>query len=154
MTKVDRASMAHSLEVRVPLLDHELVEWTTGIEPGLKLKGGEGKYILKKAMEPHLPREVLYRTKMGFTAPTDHWFKNELRERLAGLHRESRLADCGLFDMSFVKKMVEEHKKGINKFSSPLWSLMVFDAFLGKTLSDEVPRVGSPEDLSSQGTWR
>ena len=76
LTKVDRASMAHSLEVRVPLLDHKFVEWISGLPVSYKLRGQEGKYILKKALEPHLPRDVLYRPKMGFGVPLGKWFRN------------------------------------------------------------------------------
>ena len=78
-TKVDRASMAHSLEVREPLMDHPLVEWLATLPSSLKVRGGEGKWLLKKAMEPHLPRDVLYRPKMGFAVPLARWFRGPLR---------------------------------------------------------------------------
>src|SRR5678810_988766 len=68
-TSVDRASMAHSLEVREPLMDHPLVEWLSSLPPDFKLRNGEGKYLLKKALEPYLPNEILYRRKMGFAVP-------------------------------------------------------------------------------------
>ena len=79
LTKVDRASMAHSLEVRVPLLDHELIEWVSGLPSSIKLRGGEGKYIFKKALEPHLPNDILYRNKMGFSMPLARWLRGPLR---------------------------------------------------------------------------
>ena len=78
-TKVDRASMAHSLEVREPLMDHPLVEWLATLPSSLKMRGQEGKYLLKKAMEPQLPHEVLYRPKMGFAVPLARWFRGPLR---------------------------------------------------------------------------
>ena len=78
-TKVDRASMAHSLEVREPLMDHPLVEWLATLPSSLKLRGSEGKYLLKKAMEPHLPHDILYRPKMGFAVPLARWFRGPLR---------------------------------------------------------------------------
>ena len=81
-TKVDRASMAHSLEVREPLMDHPLVEWLATLPSSLKVRGQEGKYLLKKAMEPHLPREIMYRPKMGFAVPLASWFRGPLRERV------------------------------------------------------------------------
>ena len=88
-TKVDRASMAHSLEVREPLMDHPLVEWLATLPSSLKVQGQEGKYLLKKAMEPHLPHEILYRPKMGFAVPLARWFRGPLRaaraRRRAGL---------------------------------------------------------------------
>ncbi|MEO7500322.1 MAG: XrtA/PEP-CTERM system amidotransferase, partial [Casimicrobiaceae bacterium] len=81
-TKVDRASMAHSLEVREPLMDHPLVEWLASLPPLLKIRDNEGKWLLKKAMEPRLPHEVLYRPKMGFAVPLARWFRGPLRERV------------------------------------------------------------------------
>src|SRR6202162_4017154 len=75
LTKVDRASMAHSLEVRVPLLDHPLMEWLSGLPPDLKLRGREGKYLFKKALEPYLSDDILYRPKMGFSVPLANWFR-------------------------------------------------------------------------------
>src|SRR5690606_20252510 len=74
-TKVDRASMAHSLEVREPLMDHPLVEWLASLPSSLKIKGNEGKYLFKKSMEPLLPNEVLYRPKKGFAVPLARWFR-------------------------------------------------------------------------------
>ena len=93
-TKVDRASMAHSLEVREPLMDHPLVEWLATLPSSLKVRGQEGKYLLKKAMEPHLPREVLYRPKMGFAVPLARWFRGPLRAaRARGAARRAARRD-------------------------------------------------------------
>ena len=86
LTKVDRASMAHALEVREPLLDHELMGWVSGLPVDLKLRGTEGKYLLKKAMEPYLPHDVLYRKKMGFSVPLAAWFRGPL----GGHHSQRR----------------------------------------------------------------
>ena len=91
-TKVDRASMAHSLEVREPLMDHPLVEWLASLPSSLKVREGEGKYLLKKAMEPRLPAEVLYRPKMGFAVPLARWFRGPLRERVRDALLGERLA--------------------------------------------------------------
>ncbi|MDP1897057.1 MAG: asparagine synthase-related protein, partial [Sulfurimicrobium sp.] len=82
LTKVDRASMAHALEVRVPILDHKLVEWMSGVPSSYKLHGQEGKYIFKKALEPYLPDDILYRPKMGFSVPLASWFRGPLRQRV------------------------------------------------------------------------
>jgi len=90
LTKVDRASMAHSLEVRVPLLDHKFVEWVSGLPVDTKLRGSEGKYILKKSLEPYLPNDVLYRRKMGFGVPLGKWFRGPLKQRL----RQTVLEGC------------------------------------------------------------
>jgi asparagine synthase (glutamine-hydrolysing) len=82
LTKVDRASMANSLEVRVPLLDHTLVEWAARLPSHLKLHGREGKYIFKSALEPHVHKEILYRQKQGFAVPLAEWFRGPLRQSL------------------------------------------------------------------------
>ena len=132
LTKVDRASMAHSLEVRVPLLDHELVEWAARLPPSLKLRRREGKYILKKALESRLPHDVLYRPKMGFAVPLARWFRGPLAERVRKGVLESHLADSGIFDMGSLRRMVDAHGSGVNDYSGPLWSLLMFEAFLRK----------------------
>ena len=128
LTKVDRASMAHSLEVRVPLLDHPLTEWVSGLPPALKLRGGEGKYLLKKAHEPHLPHDVLYRPKMGFGVPLADWFRGPLKERLRSSLLAGGLADTGLFDGDTLARLVNEHQRGLRDHSAPLWTLLMFQA--------------------------
>jgi asparagine synthase (glutamine-hydrolysing) len=134
LTKVDRASMAHSLEVRVPLLDHKFVEWVSGLPVDYKLRGQEGKYILKKALEPHLPRDVLYRDKMGFGVPLGKWFRGPLRQRLRDSLLDGELARTGLFNQSYLEKLVTDHQSGLREYSAPLWSLMMFQAAIA---SDE-----------------
>tara|TARA_B100001540_G_scaffold314026_1_gene338103 strand:+ start:149 stop:2023 length:1875 start_codon:yes stop_codon:yes gene_type:complete len=128
LTKVDRASMAHSLEVRVPLLDHPFVEWVSGLPVSDKLRGQEGKYILKKALEPHLPRDVLYRPKMGFGVPLGKWFRGPLRQRLRASLLEGGLAQTGLFNRDCLEQLVNDHQSGRREYSAPLWSLMMFQA--------------------------
>jgi asparagine synthase (glutamine-hydrolysing) len=130
LTKVDRASMARSLEVRVPLLDHHLVEWLASLPSAIKLKGREGKYILKKALEPYLPQEILYRPKMGFAVPLKAWFRGPLRDRVQHIVTSSRLVDTGIFDVPFVKTLAEDHQSGASDHSSVIWSLMMFESFL------------------------
>lgn len=128
LTKVDRASMAHSLEVRVPLLDHLFVEWVSGIPADYKLRGQEGKYILKKSLEPYLPKDILYRPKMGFGVPLGKWFRGPLKERLRTSIIDGGLAETGLFNQSFLEKMVRDHQSGLREYSAPLWSLLMFQA--------------------------
>ena len=98
LTKVDRASMAISLEVRVPLLDHTLVEWAARLPPLLKLRGREGKFVFKSALEPYIPLEILYRPKQGFAVPLAAWFRGPLRQRL----RET-LSGPALREFGFVR---------------------------------------------------
>jgi asparagine synthase (glutamine-hydrolysing) len=128
LTKVDRASMAHSLEVRVPLLDHPLAEWVSGLPAEMKLRGGQGKYVLKKALEPLLPKELLYRPKMGFSVPLANWFRGQLRQRLRRDLLEGGLADTGLFNQRFLERLINEHQSGLRDHSAPLWSLLMFQA--------------------------
>jgi asparagine synthase (glutamine-hydrolysing) len=132
LTKVDRASMAHSLEVRVPLLDHQLVDWMSGLSPEQKLKGHEGKYIFKKALESHLPNDILYRKKMGFSIPLASWFRGPLRDKVReGLLGETMLSS-GLFNESYLQELVDKHQSGARDYSSPIWTLLMFNAFLKK----------------------
>jgi asparagine synthase (glutamine-hydrolysing) len=129
-TKVDRASMAHSLEVREPLMDHEIVEWLATLPSSLKIRGGESKFLLKKAMEPHLPSDIMYRPKMGFAVPLARWFKGPLRERVRGALLGGPLADSGWFEQATIRQMVEQHESGARDHSTPLWTLLMYDAFL------------------------
>ncbi len=129
-TKVDRASMAHSLEVREPLMDHVLVEWLATLPNALKIKGQEGKWLLKKAFEPSLPHDVLYRPKMGFSVPLAQWLRGPLRARLQQAVLGQRLQDTGYFNPKTLQSMVNQHLSGQRDFSAPLWSLLMFDAFL------------------------
>ncbi len=130
LTKVDRASMAHSLEVRVPLLDHQLVEWMAGLRPELKLHGKEGKYIFKKSLEKYLPDDVLYRPKMGFSIPLSSWFRGPLKERVRESLLGAAMSDSHLFDQKFLRKMVDQHQAGVKDYSAPIWSLLMFESFL------------------------
>ncbi len=134
LTKVDRASMAHSLEVRVPLLDHELVEWISGLPTDFKHKDGQGKYIFKKALQPYLSNDILYRPKMGFSIPLASWFRGPLRQRLRDAVLGPVLADSGLFDRDFLARLVNEHQSGRRDHSAPLWSVLMFEAFHRRVL--------------------
>ncbi len=134
LTKVDRASMAHSLEVRVPLLDHVLVEWISGLPPELKLKGREGKYIFKKGLEPLLPDNVLYRPKMGFSVPLASWFRGPLRQRVRDSILSNKLADTGIFNKKYIEHLVNQHQSGMRDYSVPIWALLMFEAFLRKNI--------------------
>ncbi|HET9976869.1 MAG TPA: XrtA/PEP-CTERM system amidotransferase [Burkholderiaceae bacterium] len=138
-TKVDRASMAHSLEVREPLMDHELVEWLATLPSSLKLRGSEGKWLLKKAMEPALPNDVLYRPKMGFSVPLARWFRGPLRQRVRDAVLGERMADTGWFDRRTLTHLVDAHQAGTRDYSSPLWTLLMFDAFLRHAAGDAAP---------------
>jgi asparagine synthase (glutamine-hydrolysing) len=132
LTKVDRASMAHSLEVRVPLLDHEFVEWVSGLPPTSKLRNGEGKYIFKKALQPWLSDDILYRKKMGFSIPLASWLRGPLRESVRSAVLNPVLHDTGIFNQNYLKQMVTEHQDGTQDHSTALWQVLMFEAFLRK----------------------
>lgn len=129
-TKVDRASMAHSLEVREPLMDHPLVEWLGTLPTSLKMHDGEGKYLLKKAMEPHLPNDVLYRRKMGFAVPLARWFRGPLRQRVRDDLLGGPMLETGWFNRIAMEQIVEQHETGRYDHSTPIWVLLMFNAFL------------------------
>ena len=130
LTKVDRASMAHSLEVRVPLLDHTFVEWASTLPPDIKLGGGEGKYIFKKSLEPFLSHDVLYRAKKGFSIPLAAWLRGPLREKLRAAALSPLLLDTGMFNEAFLREMVEQHIAGTRDHSVALWQVLMFETFL------------------------
>jgi len=129
-TKVDRASMAHSLEVREPLMDHPLVEWLATLPRDLKVQGTEGKILLKKAMEPHLPHDIMYRPKMGFSVPLAQWFRGPLRQRVQDSLFGETLAGTGIFERRVLEQIVAHHQRGVRDHSSPIWTLLMFEAFL------------------------
>ena len=132
LTKVDRASMANSIEARVPLLDHEFVELAFKIPTTFKIKNDEGKYIFKKALENRLPKEILYRKKQGFAIPLSKWFNKDLSAYLA----DELLSDNSTFTSYFNKKSIQElidnHRKEKRDFSAKLWTLLFFKRWLEK----------------------
>jgi asparagine synthase (glutamine-hydrolysing) len=135
-TKVDRASMAHSLEVREPLMDHQLVEWLATLPSHLKKRNNESKFLLKKSMEPMLPADVLYRPKMGFAVPLARWFRGPLRQRVRNSLLKGQIADSGWFNPDMIKQIVEQHESGIRDHSTPIWTLLMYDAFLRCVMND------------------
>ena len=137
-TKVDRASMAHSLEVREPLMDHPLVEWLATLPSNLKVQGHEGKHLFKKAMEPHLPADVLYRPKMGFAVPLARWFRGPLRQRVREAVLGPRLEMTGWFNRPYLQHLVDAHQSGVRDYSAPLWTLLMFEAFLRNVVDASV----------------
>jgi len=141
LTKVDRASMAHSLEVRVPFLDHTFISWVAGLPTQHKLHLGTGKHVLKEALRPLLPHEVLFRSKMGFAVPLVHWFRGSLRERAAATICGDRLKQCGLFAPEGLDRLVTEHQSGKRDWTASLWALLMFDGFLES--SEAIPGTNS-----------
>jgi asparagine synthase (glutamine-hydrolysing) len=128
LTKVDRMSMATSLEVRVPLLDHSFVEWVTGLPAEWKLRGGQQKYILRKLAERvGVPREAIYRPKQGFAMPLVHWIRNELKDLIMTVLLEPRTLQRGYFNPGSVRRLLDEHFRGRRDYSHEIWRLLIFE---------------------------
>jgi asparagine synthase (glutamine-hydrolysing) len=130
LTKVDRTSMAVSLEAREPLLDHRLVEFAATVPAGLRLKGGSGKWLMKKALARYLPDEILHRTKMGFVTPVSAWFRGPLAGEAAAIARSPALAELGWLDMPAIARLAEEHRSGRVEHGRLMWQLMMLDRSL------------------------
>ncbi|HHQ13525.1 MAG TPA: amidotransferase 1, exosortase A system-associated [Chromatiales bacterium] len=149
LTKVDRASMANSLEVRVPLLDHEFVEWAATVPSRLKLRGREGKAIFKTAMEDRLPQDILYRQKMGFAVPIVKWLRQDLRDHVRERLMHGALPETGLFDMTCIENLLAQHQAGLRNYGPPLWALLIFESSCRNLLGagDRVTPVTAMEGL-------
>ncbi len=134
MVKVDRMSMACSLETRAPLLDHKLVEFVFSLPGNLKVKGITTKWIYKKSMEGILPKETIYRQKEGFSIPIKKWLRDEFKGLLEEYLSEERIKEGGLFNYYEIKRMKEEHIKGIENHSHRLFALLLFEMWREKYL--------------------
>jgi asparagine synthase (glutamine-hydrolysing) len=131
LTYNDKMSMASSVEVRVPFLDWEFVDWCSwNIPPGLKLKNGTTKWILRQAMSSMIPGEVLTQKKAGFGAPHDAWLTGDLREMVDDLLSDRRVRDRGLFEPAAVRGMIDRHRGGNSDLSYPIWSLLTLEIWL------------------------
>ncbi|PSW21211.1 amidotransferase 1, exosortase A system-associated [Photobacterium sanctipauli] len=130
LTKVDRASMANSLEVRSPLLDHQFMEWAYGVDSKHNIKGTEGKYAFKKALASHVDSNILYRPKMGFSIPISDWFRNSLHSTLREHVLSEKMKDSGIFKVEQLQKMLDEHQRGLRDHGSSLWCLLMFSQFI------------------------
>jgi asparagine synthase (glutamine-hydrolysing) len=128
LVKVDRTSMAVALEVRAPLLNHELVEWGCSLPAGLKVRQQQGKYLLKRSLEPLVPNDLLYRPKQGFSSPLAVWFRGPLLERMIGAAQ--RLGGWGYLDGGRTRRLIDDHTSGKRDHGPVLWSLLMLDAFL------------------------
>jgi asparagine synthase (glutamine-hydrolysing) len=130
LTKVDRASMAVSLETRVPLVDHVLMEYVATIPSAFKLRHGIGKYVLKRLMADALPAEVLTRTKMGFGVPLGAWFRRELRDMAWDVLLSPAARARGIFRISEVERLLHVHASGRRDCSARLWALLCLELWM------------------------
>ncbi len=129
LTKVDRASMAVSLEVRVPLLDHRVVEWSWRLPRQRLRRGLQGKQVLRRVLERYVPPALFERQKMGFAIPLGDWLRGPLTEWSADLLSERALAASGLFDVSLIRRRVAEHQSGHRNWQYALWTILMFQAW-------------------------
>jgi asparagine synthase (glutamine-hydrolysing) len=127
MVKVDVASMAHGLEARSPLLDHVLMEWAAGLPEQINMARGVTKALFKSAMEPYLPAELLYRPKMGFGLPVDHWFRDELKELAHDTLLSQSARQRGLFRPDYVRLLLDEHCNLRRDHHIRLWALLMLE---------------------------
>lgn len=132
LTKVDRTSMAVGLEAREPLLDHRFVEFAAGLPDDLRVRGGQGKWLMKKAMERHLPKDILYRPKQGFVTPIAQWLRGPLAQQARAISASSGLAQTGWFDNNRLGQLARDHITGRSDNSRILWQLVMLDRSLAK----------------------
>jgi asparagine synthase (glutamine-hydrolysing) len=132
LTKVDRTSMAVSLEAREPLLDHRLVEFAARLPASMRLRGGTGKWLMKRALRRYLPDEILYRRKMGFVTPISAWFRGPLSAEAGAIAHGSALTETGWFDSKAIDRVAVEHRSGRSDHGRLLWQLMMLDRSLAR----------------------
>jgi asparagine synthase (glutamine-hydrolysing) len=143
LTKVDRMTMAHGLEARVPFLDHRVVEWAFRLPSALKLRDDEGKVVVKRALEPYLPREVLYRPKQGFNVPMKLWMRGQLRDFVRDTLTEQRIRDRGLFRPDEVRRIVAEHESAGADSSNKIFVLLATELWFQRFVDARREIVGA-----------
>ncbi len=132
LTKVDRTSMAVGLEAREPLLDHRLLEFAASLPDKMRIRGGQGKWLMKKTMERYLPNDILYRPKMGFVTPIDHWFRGPLAAQARALSTSLTFSQIDLFDSDAIANAAEHHIAGRANNGRLLWQLVMLEKSLNK----------------------
>ena len=144
--------MAHSLEVRVPLLDHEVMEYAAGIPPEYKLHRGEGKYIFKKALVGIVPDEILNRTKMGFSIPLAGWLRGELRSVFEERVFSPNAFISNLFDQEVIRQWWLQHQRGTRNFAYHMWALLILESWGQKFMIDESGKGSDSYEVLSEAS--
>ena len=144
LTKVDRASMAVGLEAREPLLDHRLVEFSARLPARLRLRRGQGKWLMKRAMAGRLPAEILHRRKMGFVTPVGAWFRGRLAGEAAAIAHGSALAETGWFETAVIGRLAEDHARGRSDHGRLLWQLLMLEKSLQRVFGLGAARAPGP----------
>jgi asparagine synthase (glutamine-hydrolysing) len=136
LTKLDRMTMAHGLEARVPFLDHHLVEWAFTVPGRYKLRDGDGKLLVKRAMEPRLPREILYRRKQGFNVPLKLWLRRELKEFIRDTLAARRLTERGLYRRAALDRLLDDHFGDRADRSNKIFAVLMLELWFQKFVDD------------------
>ena len=129
LQRLDRASMAHSLEARVPFVSHRFVDFALTIPADMKLRGGTGKYVLRKAIEPWLPKGALDQRKIGFQLPLADWFMGGFNDFARDVWQSSGAADLGLLDKSGIDRLFDEHRSGAADHGRMLYAIAMFSCW-------------------------
>lgn len=142
LVKVDIASMAHGLEARSPMIDHVFMEFAATLPSHLKVRGSVTKYLLKRAAEPFMPAENIYRAKRGFSIPLADWFRREFGDLASDTLLDGRLAQRGYFNMPVISRLLDEHRRGAGAWGKQLWNLLMLELW-HRTFIDQPPRVAA-----------
>jgi asparagine synthase (glutamine-hydrolysing) len=158
LVKVDIATMAHGLEGRSPLLDHRVMEFAATLPADFKRRGATSKYIFKRAIRHLVPADILERPKKGFSVPLAQWFRNDLRDMASDVLLESRTADRGYFRPAVIRRLLDEHVRGVRDWHDQLWNLLMLemwhrtfiDGQAGVARSARAARVAEPREPARQ----
>jgi asparagine synthase (glutamine-hydrolysing) len=153
LVKVDIASMAHGLEARSPMLDHVFMEFAASLPSQMKVRDGVTKYILKRAAEPFLPPDNIYRTKRGFSIPLAPWFRHAFGDYARDVLMDGRLARRGYFRMDVIECLIDEHQQGINAWQKELWNLLILELWHRTFIDCRSPEFSAPSLVSASGEW-